>query len=168
MKRIDVQIAAFCLCVTALGDSAIADCSRPRSGVTALNQSDVVFRGTIREVKTTGGRGDLNATLGSADHLGWTGWVVTFDVSRVWKGAVGSRILLHNVRVAPDDAFTEFDPGVEYLVFATRNSDKNSARFRVAGPTFGAHACGGTTSLLWATNYLLDLGIGRSPEAAQR
>jgi len=169
MNRIHVQIAAGCLCVLALADSAIADCDRPRSGLTALKQSDVVFRGTVREVRTTGGRGNQNVTpQGTEYQPGWTGWVVTFDVSRVWKGAVGNRFVLYSVRVTPDDAFTEFERGAEYLVFATRNSQAKSDLFRLGLPTFGAHACGGTTSLLWATKYLLDLGIGKSPDTTKR
>jgi len=169
MKRIHVQIAAWCLCAIAIPGSAIADCDRPRSALTALKQADVVLRGTVREISTTGGRGEpIVAPRGTEYQPGWTGWVVTFDVSRVWKGTVGDRFILRSVLVGPDDAFTEFDRGAEYLVFARRNSDRDSARFGVAGPTFGAHLCGGTTSLLWATKYLLDLGIGKGPEASRR
>ena len=157
-----IQIAAGCVCVLALADTAVADCNRPRSALTALEYSDVVFRGVVRDVKTTGG-------LIDGSTWPWTGWIVTFEVTRVWKGAVGSRFVLYSMRGAPDDAFTEFERGAEYLVFARRNSEATTARFQLGLPTtYGAHACGGTSSILSATKYLLDLGVGRSPAIAVR
>jgi hypothetical protein len=91
-------------------------------------------------------------------------WVVTLDVSRVWKGVVGKRFVLHVVQMHEDDAFKGFEQGSEYLVFAIRNSPEKTALFHLAGPTYGASTCGGTTSLLWGMSYLLDLGPGKSPE----
>jgi hypothetical protein len=144
---------------------AVADCSRPPSALTALKQSDLVFRGTVQDVTITGGRGTQNITpAGSDHHPDWGGKVVRFDVSRVWKGAVGTLFFLRSVSEKPDDAFTEFDRGREYLVFARRNSPQQSALFNVAGATYGATGCGGTTSLVWGMKYLVELGPGYSPE----
>jgi hypothetical protein len=149
-------VAAVCIGVIALGSPAAADCDKPRSAVTALKRADLVFRGKVRDIRTYG-------TPSFVDNPGWSGWIVTFDVSQVWKGPIGQQFVLHNVRVAPDDAFTEFERGADYLVFANQNPQSGSDRFNMKAPTYGAHACGGTTSLLWGMSYLVSLGPGREP-----
>jgi hypothetical protein len=132
--------------------SANADCDRPRSAITALKQSDVVFRGTVRQIDIV-----------SRNWNGWANrWIVTLDVSRVWKGRVGQRFTLHIAQTQEDDAFEPFEHGVEYLVFALRNSPQESALFHVS-ESYGATGCGGTTSLLWGMSYLVELGPGARP-----
>jgi len=101
-------VAAVCFGVVALGSPAAADCDKPRSAVTALKRADVVFRGKVRDIRTHG-------KPSSVDNPGWRGWIVTFDVSHVWKGSVEQHFVLHNVEVAPDDAFRDFERGSEYL-----------------------------------------------------
>jgi hypothetical protein len=149
-------VAAVCIGVIALGSPAAADCDKPRSAVTALKRADVVFRGKVRDIRTYG-------KPSSVDNPGWRGWIVTFDVSQVWKGSVEQHFVLHNVEVAPDDAFRDFERGSEYLVFATQNPPSKNDYFNVKGPTYGAHGCGGTVSLLWGMSYLVSLGPGREP-----
>lgn len=164
MKR-SLVLAMLCLSAVAHPSPVIADCDRPRFALTALRQSDFVFRGTVREIKTLGERGYQNITpRGTEYHHGWTAWIVGFDVSRVWKGIVGKRFVLHIVPTQEDDAFEWFEQGTEYLVFAQRNSPQKTARLGLPEPTYGATGCGGTTSLLTGVMYLIDLGPGRSPE----
>ena len=149
-------VPAVFISLVVLGSPAAADCDRPGSALTALKRADVVFRGKVRDIRTSG-------TPSSVDNPGWSGWIVTFDVSQVWKGPVGQQFVLHNVRVAPDDAFTEFERGADYLVIANQNPQSKSDRFNIKAPTYGAHGCGGTTSLLRDMSYLDSLGPGREP-----
>jgi hypothetical protein len=157
MKRSWI-VVTLCFSAIVTASPAIADCSRPRSSLTALKHSDVVFRGTVREVKRAG-------PLPLSSTVWHSSLIVTLDVSRVWKGHVGKQFVLHIASAGgPDDAYREFARGREYLVFALRNSPETTALFHVAEPTYGATGCGGTTSELWGMTYLLDLGPGASPQ----
>jgi len=154
MKRNWFLLATLSLCAVATPSRAIADCDSPRSALAALKQSDAVFRGTVREMKTVGER----------PSPGWmAAWIVTLDVSQVWKGLVGKQFVLHLVQEGEDDAFEYFERGSEYLVFSTRNSERKTARFGLKGPTFGAAGCSGTTSLPRGLGYLGQLGPSRNP-----
>jgi len=105
-----------------------ADCDRPRSSATAVKQSEVIFRGAVREIEMID---PIAANLAARSMPsrswcgwpGWHGWIVTLDVSRVWKGRVGQRVVLHIAQIQEDDAFESFERGLEYLVlpFATRH-----------------------------------------------
>jgi hypothetical protein len=132
-------IATLSLLAVAIPSPARADCDSPRSALTALEQSDVVFRGAVREMKT----------IGEPARPNWkSAWIVTLDVSQVWKGL---------------DAYETFARGSEYLVFSTRNSQRKTARFGIKGETFGATGCSGTTSLPRGLGYLGQLGPSRIP-----
>jgi hypothetical protein len=147
-------IATLSLLAVAIPSPARADCDSPRSALTALKQSDVVFRGAVREMKT----------IGEPARPNWkSAWIVTLDVSRVWKGLVGKQFVLHLVREDEDDAFENFAAGSEYLVFSTRNSQRKTARFGIKAETFGATGCSGTTSLPGGLKYLMELGPSRMP-----
>lgn len=143
-------ISLMCSCA-----DAIADCNLPRSGRIALERSDIAFRGHVREVGLP-----RNASGG------WIGTVVTFAVSSTWKGAIGSEFVLYIVPESAEDVV--FEPGLDYLVFATSNPPPVAARFNVAAPTFAARGCSGTMPILWATKYLIDIGAGRPPVTASR
>jgi hypothetical protein len=156
-------LATLCLSAIATASPATADCSRPRSSPTALKQADLVFRGTVREVKTAGKPSWRYAPFSRAVPV-WNAWIVTLDVSRVWKGSVEKRFVLHVARTHPDDAFEGFEGGSEYFVFAQRNSPQKTAIFHREEPTYGATGCGGTTSVLYGMMYLIDLGPGKSPQ----
>lgn len=162
MKRSCI-LMALCLSAIATASPAIADCGRPRSALTALKQADLVFRGTVRELKTVGEPRWHYAPFPRAVPV-WHAWIVSFDVSRVWKGLVGKRFVLHVAREQEDDAFEEFERGSEYLVFALRNSPQKTALFHATESTYGATNCGGTMPLLWGVKYLVELGPGKSPE----
>lgn len=149
-----VWLAAIVCVATAA--PARADCDRPRSAVYAMKQADVVFRGIVRRVET-----DMRPSTVSGTLVVWPKWVVSLDVSRVWKGQVGKQFVLRIVQTHEDDAFEWFERGSEYLVFAVRNSPQKSAVLPVQEPTYGATACGGTASMLWAIPYLVTLGPGR-------
>jgi hypothetical protein len=144
--------AALCLTLAPVS-LAMADCISP-SPSSALTQSEVVFRGTVVEMKT----------IGKPDRPQWgAAWTVTFDVSQVWKGVVGKRFVLHIVQESEDDAFETFERGSDFLVFATRNSPRKTARFGIAGATFGAAGCSGTVSLPAGTKSLSEIGPGKRP-----
>jgi hypothetical protein len=156
-------LATLCLSAFATASPATPDCSRPRSTQTALKQADLVFRGTVREVKTAGDPAWRYAPFPRAVPE-WNAWIVTLDVSRVRKGSVDKRFVLHISRTQEDDAFEWFERGSEYLVFAQRNSPQKTAFFHREEPTYGATGCGGTTSVLYGMMYLIDLGPGKSPQ----
>jgi hypothetical protein len=148
-------LVALCLALIR-ASPAIAECEPPRTAMTALDRADVAFQGTVREIKT----------VGQPPRPNWrAAWIVWLDVSRIWKGVVGNQFVLHIVRESEDDAFETFERGSEYLVFATRNSERKTARFEIGGPTFGATGCSGTTaqSTRLARTYLLELGAGSMP-----
>jgi hypothetical protein len=162
MKR-GWTLATLCLSAIATTSPATADCSRPRTSQTALKQADFVCRGTVRELETAGEPSWIYAPFPKAAPV-WNAGIVTLDVSRVWKGSVGKRFVLHVARTQVDDAFDGFLRGFEYVVFAQRNSPKKTALFHHEEPTYGATGCGGTTSVLNGMMYLIDLGPGKSPE----
>ena len=157
-------VLTLCLSAIATASPAIAHCSRPRSALTALKQSDLVFRATVRAMSTAGEPTWHYAPFPRA-VADWHAWIVTLDVSQVWKGPVRKRFILHVAQTQEDDAFEDFRLGPEYLVFALRNSSQKSAIFHIAEPTYGATGCGGTMPLVvWGAKYLVELGPGRSPE----
>jgi hypothetical protein len=132
-----------------------ADCDRPRSGPLARDSADIIFRGRARNV------GMARDRYGS-----WIGTIVTFDVLRSWKGITGLEFVLHNTPESDEDV--QFEQGLEYLVFATRNPSSVAAQFGLGGPSFAARRCSGTASVLSATKSLIDLGAGRPPGNALR
>jgi len=165
MKRIWL-VLALCLSAIATASPALADCSRPRSALTALKQADLVFRGTVRWMSTAGEPTWRYAPFPRA-VAEWHAWILALDVSEVWKGSVGKRFILHVAQKQEDDAFEDFRLGPEYLVFALRNSPQKTAIFHAPEPTYGATGCGGTILLtpliLWSERYLDELGPGKNP-----
>ena len=129
--------------------SASADCDRPPSAATALTRATVVFRGVTREVKVVGSPGS------------WRGWIVTFTVFESWKGAPRRDFTLHVTALSEDDAYEDFRPGEQYVVFADVNVGRKAERFGLRGTTYGAHGCGGTGALSHADSYLKELGPGQ-------
>src|SRR6185436_12272063 len=148
------QIGASAAALLCLSTAASADCSNPSPRVAVL-RADVAFRGTARDVRPVGGR---SGTRGP-----WQGSIVTFDVSRVWKGDVGSTIVLHQTRDGEDDV--TFESGREYVVFARRNPAITSTLFGSAGPSFAARPCSGALFTSPSTPDPLDLGPGHTPVA---
>ena len=152
-----MRIPRWCLVVAALmavPAVAAADCSI-RSPKDALAHADVVFRGRVREIRHVSGQ--------SATAAQWSGYVVTFDVSRVWKGQVAPVFVLHTGADHDEEPYPWFEPREEFLVFASEHPSPRSPHRGSTPFTYGAHACGGTVSMLRATPYLLWLGAGRPP-----
>jgi hypothetical protein len=163
MKRIRL-VLALCLYAITTALPALADCSRPQSAKTALKHADLVFRGTVRYMSTAGEPTWRYVPFPRA-VAEWHAWVVALDVSEVWKGSVSKRFILHVAQEQEDDAFSDFQLGPEYLVFALRNSPQKTAIFHVPEPTYGVTGCGGTMPVVLRTEkYLGELGPGKKPE----
>src|SRR6476646_9519559 len=135
--------AAFALCVAAWPSAVLADCSGPHSGMEGKRYADLVFRGTVRQ--TTPLVLPPNQPIVTATGTDYPSrgiaFTVAFDVSRVWKGVVGSQFALHQILQSEDDAFDGFERGTEYLVFARRNDPDKAALYGVPAGTYGAHGC---------------------------
>jgi hypothetical protein len=90
--------------------------------------------------------------------------VVTFDVERVWKGALPKRVALYQVNVSEA---IKFSPGARYLVVAYRQTDSEREQFRISQPAsmLGINVCG--SRLFEEAERLGDLrelGPGRLPD----
>ena len=144
-----------------------ADCQRPRMPQAPFSLADVVFRGTVRDIRNiTTQRGYQNITPRGTEYHATRGYtIVSFDVSRVWKGSAGSRFALHMAWGTPLDGMYMFRRDTEYLVFAQKNDAALAARAGLIGVRFTASSCGGTgpTSYESSANYLRFLGLGRPP-----
>jgi hypothetical protein len=116
--------------------NAEADCDRPRDVAVALTRATVAFRGIAREVKIIEDRGYQNITpRGIEGRSTWRGWIVSFNVYSVWKGAVGRDFTMHVIAFEEDDAYQEFKQGEEYVVFADVNEPAKSKLFGLKGTT---------------------------------
>jgi hypothetical protein len=151
------RIAALTITLVCVAADAFADCSPPRTAKVAFERADAVFRGWAQGVRRAPGAGASDGP----------GLIVVFDVSRVWKCHVGPRFVIHNSPNHSDDVYDLFEQGLEYLVFASINSPQKAARFDVPGTSYEAKACGGTTDMVWAPRYLIDLGAGRPPAVSR-
>ena len=80
-----------------------------------LRYADVVFAGTVTELEPAGG----------------SKAIVHLDVSRVWKGAVPSRMVLYQARWGIDSVeFSAETVGMQYSVFAVRLDDPPTSGLR--------------------------------------
>ena len=57
--------------------------------------------------------------------------VVTFDVERVWKGALPKRVTLYQLNTSEAIAFSA---GARYVIVAVRETDSERERFRISQP----------------------------------
>lgn len=162
MHRAGAVVLSFLVFLVVSSRSAQADCDRPRTVGPALSRAVLLFRGTVRDVRTIEKPDDRKTDRrGAGTQLRRVGDIVAFDVSTVWKGSVGRQLTLHMTALGEDDAFTPFTPGAEYLVFAEINSPAKSERFGIRGLTYGAHGCGGTGLVSQSAVYLRELGPGQ-------
>jgi hypothetical protein len=117
------------------------------SNAIASPSSAAVFSGIVRQVQDPD-----------------TVQVVTFDVDRVWKGALPRRVELYQVNVSEA---IKFSPGVRYLIVAYRETDSKREPFRTSPPAgmLGINVCA-SRSFEEAERYgdLRDLGPGRLPD----
>ena len=117
-----------------------------------VRYADLVFAGTVTNIEPAGGSKAL----------------VTLDVSRVWKGAVRSRMVLYQARWNIDSVeFSAETVGRQYLVFAVRLNPSQRQDFGLAErvQAFALPTCGGGTSELPKDvhGFARQLGPGRAP-----
>jgi hypothetical protein len=127
-------------------------CVGPR-GKAAVKASLVAFRGTVTKIDYL----DPD-TAQSEPRI-----IVTFLVSRVWKGLVRREIVLHTIYNKYSCAGFYFQKGKEYLVFAYPTEDHMAKRFSPAKNTLGTNICTGTNLIESAQDDLREIGKGRKP-----
>ena len=128
-------------------------CVGPR-GKAAVKASLVAFRGTVTAINYV----DPD-TAQTEPRI-----IVTFSVSRVWKGSPGRVIVLHTIFNKYSCAGFYFKKGKEYLVFAYRNKQHMAKRFPSAQNTLGTDICNGTNLTEHAGEDLREMGKGRKPK----
>ncbi|MGE4056518.1 MAG: hypothetical protein AB7F99_17145 [Vicinamibacterales bacterium] len=123
----------------------------------AIERADVIFEGRIRELHGFFARPDYS----------FRSWIVTFDVSRVWKGTVGEAFTLHLLPIDMDGMYKDFELGGSYVVFSALNDQRLDDIRGIKGPTYGSHLCSGTFATggsrddRWREISLKELGPGR-------
>ena len=128
------------------------DCTGPR-GKAAVKASFVAFRGIVTKVEYL----DPD-TAQSEPRI-----IVTFSVSRVWKGLVRSEVVLHTIYNKYSCAGFYFQKGKEYLVFAYPNEEDMAKKFPLAKKSLGTNICNGTNLIELAKDDLREIGKGRKP-----
>jgi hypothetical protein len=118
-------------------------CMAPGPPRASLQSAVSVFAGKVTSVKAAEPAG---RTISSADPVR-----VTFEVSRVWKGAKTPTIVAETARDSASCGVS-FSTGEEYLVYA----DGKSAALQVS-------LCSRTTLLRNAAQDLRELGEGEKP-----
>ena len=129
----------------------------------AIKASHLAFRGTVTNVDYL----DTD-TPQSEPRI-----IVTFSVSRVWKGPARREIVLHTVYNKFTCQGYYFKKGEEYLVFAYPNEEFLANKFLPEKKTLGTNYCNGTTVIDEASggrraqflrDYLREMGRGRRPK----
>jgi hypothetical protein len=94
--------------------------------------------------------------------------IVTFDVDRVWKGAISKRTVVYRPNPVTSDERQVFALGERYVVVAHRLTAAEREQFRAdTSPpeVLGVGLCGdGSRSLAFAQPELIELGAGRPPQ----
>ena len=142
-----VQLSMVLLLSGSVGGTANAECvGMPVESY--IKHSDLVFRGVVTEAQR------------HESHI-----VMTFQVSRVWKGKMGRSIVLHQVLGMERATWPEDLIGREYVILASRLSEYE--RNVIGAKTievFGIPQCMNAISIDHAAEYLKKLGRGRAPE----
>ena len=117
-----------------------------------IRYSDLVFVGTVTKLEPAGS----------------SKAIVHLDVSRVWKGAVPSRMVLYQARWSIDSVeFSAQTVGMQYLVFAVRLDARQRQDFGLSerDKAFALPVCGGGTSELPedVRGFYRQLGPGQKP-----
>ena len=142
MRSRVLRLAAIALLLGLLpairAERALAcDCSLPESPLVALEGSAAVFSGELVSID-----GDV-------------GVILTFEVSRVWKGPVEETLVLTTLSLGAGDCGYPFEAGRAYLVYANGGGDLLSVWL-----------CNGTLPLEYAQEDLKVLGEGQIPGQA--
>ena len=138
--------------------TALACSCAPRPTDAALKYSHAVFSGKVIKIEYLDDSKQRNPE---------PRFIVTFKVSRAWKGVNSQEFVLHTI----DNSWTcrgyYFRQDKEYLVFAYQNGAEDAQRFaphKLPEESFGVSLCGGTKLLKEATNDLEVLGEGSVPK----
>jgi hypothetical protein len=132
------------------------DCTGPR-GRDAIREGSPAFRGVVTEIKDLGPFPDRTEPT---EHR----IVVTFAVSKVWNGEVGTSFQLHTANNLFSCAGYYFKRGEEYLVVADPNKATDSEKFYGVKKSFTTNSCGSTLEIKNAKDELAALGGGRTPK----
>jgi len=114
-----------------------------------VKYSDMVFRGVVTDVQ----RHDT--------HM-----VMTFQVSRVWKGKAGKTVVLHQIQGLDRATWPEDLVGREFLILASRLSEYDAkwVGAKASDVLFGVPNCLDSISISSAATQLKKLGRGRAPK----
>ncbi|MGH9970194.1 MAG: hypothetical protein ACREBG_20695 [Pyrinomonadaceae bacterium] len=152
LKSVTILLSLATLILILSSPAAACSCLG-RSGKAALKESQVAFRGTVAKVDYLDPDTDQ-----SEPRI-----VVTFLVSRVWKGPVRKKIVLHTIYNKYSCEGFYFQKGREYLVFAYANTESMAKRFLHVKNSLGTDICYGTKLIDAAGDYLREIGKGRKP-----
>lgn len=137
MKIVSYLVCAVALLLSAAEQSFACRCvKQPAAG--DLTPYAAVFSGEVRIIKKQGG-----------------GRAVIFSVEQLWKGALGSEVVMYEGNSSCD---VRFKQGTRYLVYAMNQTE--DARLRT-------HACTRTNRLENATDDLNALGASNQPLASR-
>jgi nucleoid-associated protein YgaU len=118
-------------------------CVPESSATDALASSAAVFSGRVTKIEASS-----TPMVQDVESVN-----VTFQVSRVWKGPLRTTLTVLTARQGIDCGY-EFEPGVEYLVYARGSGDNLTVWF-----------CSRTQPLATAREDLAVLGAGNTPTA---
>jgi hypothetical protein len=142
--------------VACSGSLLACGCKSPEISV-ALQRADVVFIGKVVNIRDFG----QDTYSAPARRV-----MVTFQVSRWWKGPVRRITVMHTrINTSDCDGFLSLKRGEEYIVYGYRKKNWN---FRDALPNadevLGTGLCTRTTKLKFAVEDLKELGTDKAPE----
>ena len=131
-----LSVATILFISVAFSESLLATSCASPSPEHAFRKADVVFAGRVTKVKY----------LDNPKEVVEPRIIVTFDVSKTWKGPQQEKFIIHTVFNAWSKKGYFFYEENEYLVYAHKQQDE----------TFGVSLCGGTK---WFKDAEEDLGV---------
>jgi len=144
LRRISLSVVLLCLSANA----ASAECV----GLTLKNYvkyAAVIFRGVVEETTPVPDAGAM----------------ITLRVSRVWKGKVDRRVVLHQPFNIDGCYWGDSPVGTEHLIFASPLRDFEREWFHLQAGGLAVPQCGaGTVPIANAATILKELGRGHSPK----
>jgi len=134
----------------------VCACDKPSLGpAAAFKEADVVFRGVVENLRYL----DDPEKTKTEPRI-----IVTFKVSKVWKGAVDKTLVIQTTHNKTTCNGYVFKYGEEYLVYSryNRRSENFFAKlFAPAKPTLGVKVYGGTKPISGAGADLKYLDTGK-------
>lgn len=151
-----VVVVAVVLEATATAQGVVAF---PQCGGGFLGLTDLIARS-----ETTAVFSGIVATARHPDAA----VIVTFDVDRVWKGAISKRTVVYRPNPVTPDSRQVFDLGERYVVVAHRVTAAEREQFHLDTALPDALAVGlcgdGSRPFKFAEPELVELGPGRPPQ----